>query len=148
MVKTAQRRPPIASCLTDPYFNIHLGALGLLRSFGLGMLAELGDVLDHLNGRKGNGQSPRTGVGLAGDRSGVHLTCLKASPSFSFPAFCAIFSRAAALLALFLTLMRQDSRHTSRRKTSRPSKAMMVTYRVSSLYASGKARGGEKEDHK
>lgn len=99
-------------------------------------------------------QSPRcdgTGISIAGTRSGVHLTCLKASPSFSFPAFCASFSRAAALLALFFTLIRQDSRHTSRRKTSRPSKAMMVTYRVSSLYASGKM-GGKKtqknQDHK
>lgn len=60
-------------------------------------------------------------------------TCLKASPSSSLPAFLASFSRAAALLALFFTLIRQDSRQTSRRKTSTPKRAMMATYSDSSL---------------
>ena len=57
----------------------------------------------------------------------VPPTCLKASPSSSLPAFWANFSRAAALLALFFTLIRQDSRQTSRRKASRPNRAMMAT---------------------
>lgn len=43
-----EEEPPSPAVDADPYFNIHLGALGLLRGFGLGMLAELGDVLHHL----------------------------------------------------------------------------------------------------
>lgn len=71
----------------------------------------------------------------------VPPTCLKASPSSSLPAFWAIFSRAAALLALFFTLIRQESRQTSRRNASRPSRAIIATYSVSSLGATEKGRG-------
>lgn len=48
IIKTSERNASVARRLTGAYFNIHLGALGLLRVFGLGVLAQLGDVLDHL----------------------------------------------------------------------------------------------------
>lgn len=134
-IKTSQRCSFMNSNITHPYFNVHLSALRFLCIVCLGMLAEFGDVLDHLwrwTQKKLVIHYIEIHV-IITTLSVVPPTCLKASPSSSLPAFWAIFSRAAALLALFFTLIRQDSRQTSRRKTSRPNKAMMATYRVSSL---------------
>lgn len=135
-IKTSQRCSFMNSNITHPYFNVHLSALRFLCIVCLGMLAEFGDVFDHLwrwTQKKLVIHYIEIHVIIITTLSVVTPTCLKASPSSSLPAFWAIFSRAAALLALFFTLIRQDSRQTSRRKTSRPNKAMMATYRVSSL---------------
>lgn len=47
-IKTSQRRSFMNSNITRPYFNVHLSALRFLCIVCLGMLAEFGDVLDHL----------------------------------------------------------------------------------------------------
>lgn len=141
IIKTSQRLRLKNRNKTWSHFNIHLSALRLLGSVCLGMLgflAEFGDVLDHLWRCAGNNthflwQDNNNVIITTTTLSVFPPTCLKASPSSSLPAFWASFSKAADLLALFFTLIRQDSRQTSRRKTSRPKRAMMATYSDSSL---------------